>query len=171
MTVPQILAQVVAIVIIILMAIGAQSKTQKMFLFFQLVANALYGVHYGLLSKMTAVVISGICVVRTLIFFLYNRENKKVPIWLLITIFAVVIGAGVVTWENWLSIIPILATIVFTYGQWQRDVRVTKKTVITGDFGWIVYNAFCSGYMDIAGKIVEITSCAIALRRDKSVEE
>ena len=167
LTIPQTLAQGVAILIIILMAIGAQSKTQKMFLFYQVAINFLYVLHYGLLSATTAVAISVICVVRTLIFFLYKKAEKALPIWLLITIFAVVIGAGIATWDNWLSIIPILATMAFTYGQWQHNVQTTRKTVIAGDFGWVVYNLFYFGYTDLIGKIVEITSCSIALYRNR----
>ena len=89
------------------------------------------------------------------------------PVWLLVVIFIAVVGAGIATWENLLSIIPVLATISFTYGQWQRDVQMTRKTVILGDIGWVVYNLFCSGYTDIVGKIVEITSCSIALYKQR----
>ena len=63
-------AQFVAAIIIILPAIGAQSENQKRFLFYQVIINALYVLHYALLSSATAVVISVICVIRTLIFYI-----------------------------------------------------------------------------------------------------
>ena len=164
---PQILAQGVAILIIVLMAAGGQAKTQRMFLLYQVVINALYILHYGLLSAATGVAIATICVIRTLIFFLYRKAEKELPLWLLITIFTVVIGSGIATWDNWLSIMPILATILFTYGQWQHNVQITRKAVVAGDVGWCIYNLFYFGYIALIGNIVEITSCSIALHRHR----
>lgn len=171
LTIPQVLAQGVAVVIIILMAISAQLKTQKMFLFYRVAINSLYVLHYALLSATTAVAITIVCVTRTLIFFLYKRAEKEMPKWLLIIIFAVAIGLGIATWDNWLSIIPILATIAFTIGQLQQNVQTTRKTVIIGDFGWLIYNIFYFGYMDLIGRIVEITSCSIAVYKNRKKEE
>jgi 8-oxo-dGTP diphosphatase len=147
------------------MAIGAQAKTQRSFLFFQLIINILYCVHYAFLSATTATVVCIICVIRTLIFYLYRRKDKTVPIWLLIVILAVVIGSGVFTWEGWLSLLPIVATILFTFGQWQSNVKVTRLFVIAGDLTWIVYNIFYLAYADIAGRSVEALSCLIASLR------
>ena len=162
------LAQGVAVLIIILLGIGGQAKTQKMFLFSQLIVNTLYVLHYVLLSATTAVAVCIVCVLRTLIFYLYRRADKDAPIWLLTIIFIVVIGAGLVTWQNMLSILPVLATISFTYGQWQHNIQTTRKTAIAGNVGWVIYNLFCFAYVDLIGKIVEITSYAIAMyRHDK----
>ena len=169
LTLPWVLAQCVAVLIIILMAIGAHAKTQNSFLSFQVIINSLYIPHYVLLFADTAVATSIICVIRTVIFYLYQKNGKDVPMWLLSVIFIVVVGAGMIVWEAWYSVFPILATIIYTYGQWQHDVRTSRKTVIAGDLNWVVYNMFCFGYVSLVGKFVEIISCSIALR--KSVKE
>ena len=167
MTLFPILAQVIAVIIIILMAVGAQAKTQRSFLLFQLIINILYCVHYSFLSAITAVVVCIISVLRTLIFYLYRRKDKTVPIWMLSLIIAVIITAGALTWDSWLCIIPIIATILFTFGQWQKDIRITRMFVIAGDASWIVYNVFYLAFADIAGRAVEALSCLIAAIRFK----
>ena len=165
MTAPQVLAQCTAILIIIIMSVGAHAKEQKTFLIYQIVINSLYVAHYALLAATTAVATSVICVVRTAVFFLYQRKGREVPAWLIGVIFVVVVGVGAAAWRNWLSIFPIIATIIYTYGQWQHNVQTARKAVIAGDGCWIVYNIFYFGYVNFAGKIVEIISCAIAMRR------
>lgn len=165
MTPLQIAAQVIAVIIIVIMAIGSQAKTQRSFLFFQLIINALYCVHYAFLSATAATVVCIICVLRTLIFYLYRRKDKTVPIWMLIIILVVVVGSGAITWDGWLSLLPIVGTILFTLGQWQSNLKITRMFVIGADLVWIGYNIFYLAYADIAGRAVEALSCVIAALR------
>jgi hypothetical protein len=167
LTLPQLLAQGVAIIIIIILAICGQQKKQTNFLFYQVITNALYTLQYALLSATTAVWICIICVLRTLIFYLYKKNNKQVPLWLFILILAAAIGSGLYTWENWLSVIPVIATIAYTYGQYHESLSITRKTTIFGDCLWIVYNLFCFAWVDIITKIVTIISIAIVMVREK----
>jgi len=158
----QIIAQIVALIIIVLMAVGSHPKTQNKILLYQVSINFLYIIHYKLLGADVAVVISIINTIRTFIFFLYGTKNKHTPLWLLIMIFAISIGAGIYRWTDWTSIFPILATLIYTYGQWQLDPQNTRKSIIGGDICWVIYNFFVFGYVNLIGKIIEIISTSIA---------
>ena len=58
-----VIAQVLGILALVAMVLSYQQKDRKVLLWFQLVSNAIYGVHYGLIGASTMVVMSVVNVV------------------------------------------------------------------------------------------------------------
>lgn len=134
-----ILAQILGIVVLLITIISIQFKTKERILICQIIANSLLAVQYFLLNALTGGVVASINVIRCLIFYYYKKKNKKPSIILLSLFIIVAVVSGILTWQNGFSIIPIIATIVFTYGLWQDNVKVTRICTAITAGNWSVY--------------------------------
>ena len=86
---------------------------------------------------------------------------------MLIIFIIVAIVSGIITWQNPFSIIPIIAAIVFTYGLWQDNVKITKVCTAITSGNWVVYNMVVKAYVGAIQSMAECTSAIIAIIRYK----
>ena len=160
-------AQIIGVIILVITVISIQFKTKEKILMCQIIANILVAVQYFLLNALTGTVVAVINVVRCIIFYYYKKKNKK-PSIIFLTIFIIVaIVLGILTWQNGFSIIPIIATMVFTYGLWQDNVKVTRICTAITAGNWTIYNVIVKAFTGALQSVAECFSAIIAIWRNK----
>lgn len=162
-----ILAQIIGFIVLVITVISIQFKTKEKILICQIIANALIVVQYFLLNALTGAVVAVINVIRCIIFYYYKKNNKKPSIIFLSIFIVVAITSGIVTWQNVFSIIPIIAAIVFTYGLWQDNIKVTRICTAVTAGNWSVYNIIVRAYAGAIQSIAECTSAIIAIWKNR----
>lgn len=167
---PFIIAQICGAITLILTVISVQFKTKEKILLFQIIANIIVSLQYFLLNATTGGVVAIINTIRCIIFFYYKKENKKPSVIFLIIFIVIAIISGIITWKNSFSIIPIIAAIVFTYGLWQDNVKITKICTAITSGNWVIYNFVVKAYVGAIQSIAEFTSAIIAIDRYKKLE-
>lgn len=73
--------------------------------------------------------------------------------------------AGVFTYENSISIIPIFIALIYTWAAWQPNLKITCSVGILVGLLWVVYNANVGAYVSIIGGVIESISGLIGLIR------
>lgn len=149
--------------------LSLQLPKRRGILLFQMTANALWVVHFGLLSAFTGAIMNLIGVIRVAAFFHWDGERR--PIGVLIGILALIIIGGLVTWQGLISLLPMVGFIVATLGLWQRDEQRIRWFMLAAVPFWISYNALSGSQAGIANETLVAISSAIALaryRRDKN---
>lgn len=166
-----ILAQICGVIILVLTVISVQFKTKEKILIFQIIANIIVAIQYFLLNAMTGGVIAIINTIRCIIFYYYKKKDKKPSITFLVIFIVVAITSGILTWQNAFSIIPIISGILFTYGLWQDNVKITKicTAIVAGNS--ILYNIVVKAYVGAAQSFAEFISAIIAIIRYKNQKE
>ena len=162
-----IIAQMCGIINLVITATFVQCKTKEKMLIFQIISNSIDILQYLLLNAITGGIIAIINTVRCMIFFYYKKKNKKPSIVFLMVFVAIAIISGIMTWQNIFSIIPIVATIAFTYGIWQDNVQVTRMSTVLAAGIWIVYNIVVCAYAGALQSMAGFISAIIAIMRDK----
>lgn len=142
-------------------------KTKEKILIFQIVANIVISIQYFLLDAITGGVVSIINIIRCCIFYIYKKKNMKPSIVFLMVFILVAIISGILTWQNTFSVIPIIAAIVFTYGLWQDNVKITKICTAITSGNWGVYNMIVQAYVGAVQSLAEFISSIIAVVREK----
>ena len=79
----------------------------------------------------------------------------------------IAIVCGVFSWQNIWSIIPIIVTLVYTYGLWQDNVNVIRVTTGVAGAGWTIYDIIVKAYVGAIQESSQLISAIIALIRDK----
>lgn len=175
MSLYEILAQIIAIVALFFLLSSYQVDNKKKFLFRGLVSDILYGLGYLLLGAKTAIATSLIAVVKQYIFFNGERKNKKVSVITLLLIEMVILIAGLFTFENVYSILPIIVCMTYTYGQWQSNLLTSYSMGLLSGSLMAIYNFEVGAYVAIISSILEFISSVIGIvkeakRRKKKME-
>lgn len=162
-----ITAQIIGGIVLILTVISIQFKTKEKILICQIIANILIAIQYFLLNALTGGVVSIINVIRCIIFYYYKKKNMK-PSFVFLGIFIIIaILSGILTWQSTLSIIPIIAAIIFTYGLWQDNITITRICTGITAGNWTIYNIIVKAYAGAIQSVAECISSIIAIIRNK----
>ena len=157
-------AQVLGILALLAMVLSYQQKERKRLLWFQLVSNAIYGVHYYLIGAMTMVAMSGINVARSFVFSKNDTKWGKSRFWLYLFLAVALVG-GIVTWSGWLDLLIIAATLLLTVTLYSTNLRFMRKVFLILPFMYIAYNVAHKSYGGIGNDVFCIISAMIAIWR------
>ena len=158
LTLSYIMSQVFTIIMYILFAISYYAKDRKKILilsFLALVANALA---YVLLEAYTGLAMCIVAFIRNIIFMIDENKNGKTDkiakkdIILLIAFYILIIISTVFTYEGVLSLLSVVATMLYTYSVWQKKPKVYKLVGIPVGVLWVLYNIYVKS---IFGVILE----------------
>lgn len=167
MTATFILAQVCGFCILVCTAVGIQMKNKDKIVFFQLLASIFSIAQYLLLWALTGAAIAFVNAGRCFVFYLYARKDKRPHLAVFLLFEALAIVAGVLTWQSWWSILPIIISMTFTYGLWQTNTFIIKLISAITSCAWIVYNVAMRAYIGVIQQAVQVTSSVIAMIRLK----
>lgn len=163
-----ILAQIIGGIVLILTVISVQFKTKEKILMCQIIANVLVSIQYFLLDALTGGVVAIINVIRCVIFYFYKKKNMKPSIVFLGVFIIVAVVSGILTWQSIYSIIPIIAAIVFTYGLWQDNIKITRICTAITAGNWSIYNIIVKAYAGAIQSVAECISAIIAMIRHRN---
>ena len=161
-----ILAQCFGIAGMLFLMLSIQNNKKSNILIFQIFANIFYGFQYITLGLFSAGLMSVVSLARCFIFYHYeDKKNMQTPIGWLIALSTVTIGISFFTYTNVLSLIPIIATLLYTYAIWQKDLGKFRMIVTSSSIGWIVYNGLGGAYVSLIGSFFELVNGIIAITR------
>ena len=132
-----IFSQVIVILSDILFIISTMCKSKKNVVFYLILSTILFASHYICLSAWTGAVIGIIELVYLIIMFCLEIKNKTKYNTLVttITILATII-LSIITWAGWISILPMLAMVIYLACMIFRNLVIVK----TGTFIRLVLN-------------------------------
>ena len=163
-----IMAQIFAIIALIIMFFSYQKKSKKDFLFLQIFMNLFFGLQYFLLNAFSALASNIVSIIKSVIFYKYEKENRKIPTGLLILFVIIIITLGIFTYNGLSSIIPIIIAILYTYGTWQNKLINTYKIGVLAAILWIYYNFVVGAYASVIGSVIELIASITGLIRLKN---
>lgn len=150
------LAQLFGLASLALICISYQQKEKEKILFIQIFANLIYFIQYILLTAFSAASANIISITRTMLFYNFERKEKDIPLYYLIIFEFIILLVGILTYSNIYSVIPIIIAMAYTYGTWQKNLRVMYLIFIMAGFFWILYNFIVGAYISILGSFIEI---------------
>lgn len=162
-----ILAQICGIIALILTVIAVQFKTKEKIVMCSVFANIVVAIQFFLLNAITGAVVSIINTIRCIIFYYYKKKDMKPSIIILLIFEIIAVVSGIMSWQNIWSIIPIIVTIVYTYGLWQDNVKVIRIATGIAGFGWAIYDVIVMAYVGAIQEASQLVSAIIALFRNR----
>lgn len=116
---------------------------------------------------MTAAMFYIISTIRSIVFYCYDKKKLKPSLLILLLFETVSIISGILSWQNIWSIIPIIVTIVFTYGLWQDNIKITRITCAFAGYFGTFYNILVGAYIGALPDLVLGVSSTLSLIRNK----
>jgi hypothetical protein len=152
LTTSYIISQVFVVIALLFLGSSYLVKDKRKVLFLGILCSTFYGLEYLLLGALTGLITNIISVVRNIWFYHNAKRKKKNSLFVFILLSIISIVFGVISFTHWYCILPIIATILFTYTIWQDDIKIYRYLAVPVSICWIVYNA-C--YLSIMGVIAE----------------
>lgn len=163
-----VMAQICGVLGMILTIVGVQLKTKEKIVLCSVVANIVVAIQFFLLSAYTGFMVSIINAIRCVIFYYYKKKDIQPSIVILIIFEVLCIISGIFSWKSIEDIIPIIVTLIYTYGLWQDNVKVIKITTGIAGFGWAIYNTIVMAYVGALQEILQLVSAIIAIVRERN---
>ena len=144
---------------------SVQVKKKSNILILQFWANVFYALQYFLLGFFSTGLMNLVSVFRCFTFSLNARKNKENPLWLLILLLSIIIIFALIYCRTLLSIIPILATFLYTISTWQNDTKYLVYIFILCAILFLLYNYLVGAYVALIGNLFEIISGIVSIIR------
>ena len=122
-----ILSQIFIILNYVFLVITYQLKNKEKILLFSIAAQSACGLSYICLSAYTGLAMSLISIFRNVIFIINEEKNGVTEktttneILMLLVIYALTIILSVITFNGFLSLLSVFATMLYTFSVWQKS--------------------------------------------------
>jgi hypothetical protein len=160
-----LVAQGIGMVALVFAILSFQNNRRNLILLFLGIAQMFFIFHFSLLGVWTAAAMNVVGSTRTF-FFIFKGRRKwmdgNIVMYIFICLFLI---AGFLSWQNWLSILPITAMIIETIGLWQKNTRRIRFIVFIPHPVWLVYNFIHGSYPGVLAEIFVLTSLITGIIR------
>ena len=113
-----------------------------------------------------------VAVARNIIFMLDEKKNgksdkitkKDIMIWTVLCAISMI--SAMYTYEGFLSLMSVFATMLYTYSVWQKKISIYKILGIPVGIIWIIYNIYIVSIFGIVLEVVLLISAVIGIIRE-----
>jgi len=155
-----IISQICVIFAIISLGISYLSKDKTKILILSIIYALFYGTHNFLLGAITGVAMNIISIIRNAWFYINAKNQTKNKLYVLVSLCVLAIILGMISYTNITSLIPIIATILYTYSVWQDNTKIYRWMALPISALWITYNV-C--FKSVFGIILELILLAFEI--------
>lgn len=165
MSTQTIIANIFGAIAITTWAISVQANKKSNILKLQIIANAFYAIEYYLLNLYSAACMNIVSTVRMILINKKEKERKVITKWFVLIFSAIIIAIGIKTYENYLSLFPIIITLAYTFATCQKNLKVIRIIFLIAAMFWVYYNFLGEAYISLLGNAFEIVSGIISIIR------
>lgn len=166
-----IVAQIIGFIAFTVSLIAYHRKEKKNILSNMLLSNILNLIHYLLLGAFSGCITKLLAIFRDYFIIFKEKHSKfsnKVYLMLFILLYII---AAVFTYNGILSILPLIAAIIYIIFIWNGNEVIIKKTAFFCNFLWLIYNVFVLSIAGIISNIISLLSTLIAIINTKKVNQ
>ena len=160
-----LLIQGVGLIGLAIIIISFQKDKKSFTLLSHLVAGFFFATHLILLDAWTGAAMCIIGSARAFVF--YKRDtvkwlDNKIVMYIFVAVFVI---AGILTWNSYFSILPIIAVSIECFALWSKKTNSLRWLFLSARPLWVIYNISVGSYSGIATEIFIISSLLVALFR------
>lgn len=159
-----IIATVVGVLAVAIFLLSYQQKKRKNIIIWNVVSRCLYVVQYVLLGAYSGAVLdvigAGVSVIAE------KKEHPRLARHIKAVVIAcnlVIIGVGLLLYENIFSLLPIVGVLLHTGAFWLRDERTIRRISLLGSPFWLAYNLVSRAYGSCVGDLLTMVSIVVAM--------
>ena len=147
-----ILSQVFVVLAMISLGLTFLIKNKKIILLLSTLSVLFFAFEFLLLGSITGLVLNIVSVFRGIWFYFNEKYNKEKDWFSFIIISVLLIITGCFSIKIWLDYLAIVATVLYTFSIWQKNLYVYRFLAVLGSIFWLSYNIT---YFSILGMICE----------------
>jgi len=154
MTNTYFISQIFTILGIILLGSSYLCKNKREILILSLLSSICYGSHNFLLGAITGFAMNIVTIILNLWLYINEKNKKQTSSKLLFSICLITIILGSISYQNIFSLLPIIASLLFTYSIWQNNNKVYRWIGLLTSILWLSYNTYLNSIFGIITEII-----------------
>ena len=161
-----ILANILGISAVVLFVLSYQIKSRRTLIAVNASSRILYVTQYLLLGAFEGALLDIIAFFISLLC--HNRDSKLIKRYFALVLIgsnAIIIGAGLLTYRNLFSLLPIFGVIFEILALWFRHERNIRIFSLAGAPFWLAYNLYSNAYGSAIGNVITLVSISVAIFR------
>jgi len=156
------LAQVLGVIALIILSLSFQKNKKGTLLKYQIFSSLFFALQYLCLNAITGFLMNIMTMIRNVVF--KKHENKVPIIYLIITVFAMIILSAF-SYDGIISVLPTIAVILYSIAIWQKNLTVTRIVEVISCILFIIYNIKVLAITGLISTIIEMFFAIVAIYR------
>lgn len=154
-----------------------QSKSRKNILIYNFGALIATGISYIFLSAYSGLAMVVVAIIRNVIFIIDEKKNGKKEknttkdYIILAILYIISVISAIFTCNGILSMMSVIATMLYTYSVWQKNTKVYKALGIPIGIMWIIYNIYIFSIFGIILEVILAISSIIGYIRENKIRK
>lgn len=146
-----ILSQILVVFSDLFCIVSMLNKNKKNIVLFLIISTILFALHYMCLSAWTGAAIGIIELVFLILMYVLELKDKtKYNMYLSISTIAITILLSIITWDTWISVLPMLAMIIYLTAMMFKNVIIVKsgtfiRLTLNGIYMFLLKSYFGAG--------------------------
>ena len=157
--------QILGVFSLALFVVSLQQRKKENFLLLQTAGTLLFIAQYILTGRLTGALTFSVVAVRGLVYYVYKRKERKPSVAVLILFQALLLASTILSWQNMLSVMPLVATAAKTWATWQDDMKWTRRVSLFSQSIMIAYDLAASMYTAALTEACNSVSTVVAMVR------
>lgn len=158
---------IISIMSIFLYVMSVQFKKKENILSMQIGASICYLIVYIIKGAWSGVFIEILEEIKNFVFIKIEKNNKKIPIYILIIFITLLVGVSICFYDGILSLLPLFINIILFTSTYFKNPKYIRYTMLICGLLWGIYNIYVGAYIICIGNFLEILSATISIIRYK----
>jgi hypothetical protein len=155
--------QYIGLIAALLMVMRYQFSSARLLKLSTMVGAFFFMLHYIGLGQTAAAMLCIIAVFRS--GFLSTNWGMKHRKWIASAIIISAVSAGAFFWSGWLSILPVMGIVIYTFAEVQTCGKRLRIMAFVPPSIWLVFNLFTGSYGGVISNIAGISSNVLGIYR------
>ena len=158
-----LLSQIIVIIATIFIAFTYIIKNRKKILILFILYSIFYGIHYLLLNAITGFLMNLVSIIRNIVFYkqeINNKQNSKI---FLVILFTIIILFTLCSYKDYYSLISMSASLISTYSIWQKNPIIYRILAVIVSICFIIYAIHINSVFAIITEVFLLTTEIIGL--------
>lgn len=160
-----IIYYIVSIASIFLYVMSVQFKKKENILWTQIGASICYLIVYIIKRAWSGVFIEILEEIKNYSFIKIEKNNKKIPLYVLIIFILLLIIISIIFYDGVLSLLPLIINILLFVSTYFKNPKYIRYTMLITGLLWGIYNLYVGAYIICIGNFLEILSAIISIIR------
>lgn len=160
-----ILAQIFGILVIISNILAMQMKNKEKIIFMFILSNFFSAVNFVLLNSYSGAIICVFAIIQTFVNKFFENREKNIPKVLIGIYIIISILCGLLTYQAYIDILPIMCSILYTLSIIQKQEKEIRRLTLINIILWIIYDIVYKAYTASISDILMTISTLIGIYR------
>lgn len=160
-----LISQIFTIISYIFLASTYHVKSRKTVLKLNCISQIAFIVAYILLGAWSGLMMAIVALARNIIYIIDENKNgmrkktNKTDIIILVIMYIICILSAIFTYDGIFSLLPVIATMLYTYAVCQKNIKTYKLLGIPTELLWTGYNIYIRSIVGIVLEVIMLTNC------------